>query len=69
MAQFIYDVLYQINVEGTLVWQLDSTGARVDELNLLNVLNHLGAQGWEVCAVGDFGNDVRHELLLKRRQR
>jgi hypothetical protein len=67
MAQYIYDILLRVEPGGMPLWLLASSGETVDEPNLLAALNHLGSHGWEVCAVGDLGGDVRQEILLKKR--
>jgi hypothetical protein len=34
--------------------------------DLLQILNGLGSQGWEVVGIGDLGFDSRSEIVLKK---
>ena len=48
-----------------VVWHLGSTSAPLG-VNLLQILNKLGQQGWEVVAIGNLGFDAGNEVLLKK---
>ena len=67
MAQFQYQVLVgkdQADVPGGVVWFLN--GSQQLGPQLPQILNQLGAQGWDVAGIGDLGFGSRVEVLLKK---
>ena len=70
MATFEYEILIgrdEPTAAGGVVWYLASDMRKVVADHLPDILNSLGAEGWEVVAVGDVGFDARSEIILKRR--
>ena len=70
MATFEYEILIgrdEPTAAGGVVWYLASDMRKVVGDHLPDILNSLGAEGWEVVAVGDVGFDARSEIILKRR--
>jgi hypothetical protein len=67
MPQFQYQILVgrsQANVPGGVLWFLN--GNQQLGPNLLQILNQLGNQGWEVVGIGDLGFDARAEIVLRQ---
>ena len=53
------------SVTGGIEW-VDSEKFHSVGPNLPAILNHLGALGWEVVAVGNLGFDGHNDILFKR---
>ena len=69
MAVFEYEILIgkdDPSAAGGVEWYLASDMRQSLGDHLPAILNGLGAQGWEVVALGDVGFDARAEILLKR---
>jgi hypothetical protein len=69
VAAFEYDILVGKNdsrAAGGVVWFLASDMRSSLGDNLPAILNVLGAEGWDVTALGDVGFDARAEIILKR---
>lgn len=69
MAAFEYEILVgkdEPGVPGGVLWFLASDMRVPLTASLPAILNTLGAEGWEVVAIGDIGFDARTEILLKR---
>ena len=66
MAIFQYQILVGKNEPNTglVIWLLN--GNQFLGGDLLQILNDLGSQGWEVTGIGDLGFDSRSEILLKK---
>jgi hypothetical protein len=67
MARFQYQILVgkdEPNAPAGVVWFLN--GNQSPGADLLQILNELGSQGWEVVSIGDLGFDSRSEILLKK---
>lgn len=67
MARFQYQILVgkdEPNAPAGVVWFLN--GNQPLGADLLQILNELGSQGWEVVSIGDLGFDSRSEILLKK---
>jgi hypothetical protein len=68
MKKFEYELLIAKNddsVASGVLWYLASE-PRLLGANLVEILNTLGAQGWEVAGLGDLAFDERAEIILKR---
>jgi hypothetical protein len=63
MAIFQYQILVGKNEPNAVVWFLNGNQVGAD---LLQILNGLGSQGWEVVGIGDLGFDSRSEIVLKK---
>lgn len=50
-----------------MLWYLASSPQLLGA-NLLEILNKLGSEGWEVVGIGDLMFDSRTEIILKRSQ-
>jgi len=69
MAKFQYEILTgreQMGVTGGVVWFLTSNLSEPLGPQLPNILNDLGAKGWELAGTGDVGFTGRIEIILKR---
>lgn len=64
MATFQYQILVGKNERNAVFWFLN--GNEPVGADLLQILNNLGSQGWEVTGIGDLGFDSRDEILLKK---
>lgn len=65
---FSYEILVAKNNSTNpsgLVWYRGSTMSPLGA-NLMQILNQLGQQGWEVVAIGNLGFDTGNEILLKK---
>jgi hypothetical protein len=70
MDKFQYDILTgreELNAPGGVVWSITSNMNQALGPLLPVILNQLGAQGWEVAAIGDIAFTGRPEIILKRR--
>jgi len=66
--KFEYELLIGKNdgsVDSGVLWYLASTPELLGA-NLLEILNRLGSEGWEVVGIGDLMFDARTEIILKR---
>ena len=63
--KFQYAIVFRVPGKG---WGV--IGPKVKgQADLLTLLNVLGNKGWEVAGTGDFGQDSRAEILLKRQSK
>ncbi len=65
---FQYEILVARNntaAPAGVVWFLGSNMSALGP-NLIQILNQLGSQGWEVVATGELGFDGRTEIILKK---
>jgi hypothetical protein len=70
MAKFEYELLIgkdDSSVDSGVLWYLASS-PKLLGANLLEILNQLGSEGWEVAGIGDLMFDTRTEIILKRSQ-
>ncbi len=70
MDKFQYDILTgrdEPNAPGGVVWFLMSNLNQPLGPQLLLILNQLGAQGWELAAIGDIAFNGRPEIVMKKR--
>ena len=70
MDKFQYDILTgrdEPNAPGGVVWFITSNMNQQLGPLLPVILNQLGAQGWEVAAIGDIAFTGRPEIILKKR--
>jgi hypothetical protein len=70
MAKFEYELLIgkdDDSVNSGVLWYLASSPQLLGA-NLLEILNTLGSEGWEVVGIGDLMFDSRTEIILKRSQ-
>jgi hypothetical protein len=68
MKKFEYELLIAKNddsVASGVLWYLASDPQLLGA-NLVEILNNLGDQGWEVVGLGDLAFDERAEIILKR---
>ncbi|MGA7952603.1 MAG: hypothetical protein WCA07_03685 [Gloeobacterales cyanobacterium] len=68
MNTFEYELLIGKNddsVDSGVLWYLAST-PKLLGANLLEILNRLGSEGWEVVGIADVMFDARTEIILKR---
>ncbi len=68
-AKFAYEVMVRSAPSepgGLGEWRALGHGAEVLDTNLFGFLNALGAEGWEIVAVGDIGFGGANEILLKK---
>ena len=49
------------------MWYASSNLEEALGAQLPEILNTLGAQGWEITGIGDIGYNKRSEIVLKRR--
>jgi hypothetical protein len=69
VAVFEYEILIGKNepsAAGGVEWYLASDMRQSLGGHLPAILNALGAERWEVVALGDVGFDARAEIILKR---
>jgi len=67
--RFVYEVLVRnapSEPGGLGTWNALGHGNQVADTQLFGFLNALGADGWEVIAVGDIGFGSSNEILLKK---
>lgn len=70
MEKFQYEILTgreQPNAPGGVLWFLTSNMNQSLGAQLPTILNHLGAQGWEMAGIGDVAFTGRPEIVFKRR--
>jgi hypothetical protein len=70
MDRFQYDILTghdEPNAPGGVVWFLTSNMNQPLGPQLPLILNQLGAQGWELAAIGDIAFTGRPEIVMKKR--
>ncbi len=70
MAKFEYELLIgkdDDSVDSGVLWYLASSPQLLGA-NLLEILNKLGSESWEVVGIGDLMFDSRTEIILKRSQ-
>ncbi|MEO6590486.1 MAG: hypothetical protein ABIP06_14405 [Pyrinomonadaceae bacterium] len=65
---FQYEVLIAKSnnkIPAGIIWYSGSTMQAIGP-NLIQILNQLGAQGWEVVGIGNLGFDAGNEIILKK---
>ncbi len=70
MDRFEYEILTgrdRLDVPGGVMWYATSKMEKELGPQLPEILNRLGAEGWEVTGIGDVGYSRRSEIVLKRR--
>jgi len=70
MDRFEYQILTgrdRLDVPGGVMWYASSNLEEELGAQLPEILNTLGAQGWEITGIGDIGYNKRSEIVLKRR--
>ena len=70
MDKFEYQILTgrdRMDIPGGVMWYVTSNMEESLGPALPEILNELGAQGWEMAGIGDIGFNKRSEIILKRR--
>ena len=66
MKIFQYEILFHREIKGQITWFLASDSDNEVGTSLIDVLNKLGAEGWEAVSSGSLGGGSIAEVLLKR---
>ena len=66
MKIFQYEILFHKEIKGQITWFLASDPDNDIGTSLIDVLNQLGAEGWEAVSSGSLGGGSIAEVLLKR---
>ena len=66
MKKFEYEILFYKDVKRQITWFLASDPDNAIGTSLIDVLNKLGAEGWEAVSSGSLGGGSIAEVLLKK---
>lgn len=67
MKKYEYEILFHRNVNDKITWFLASDPDKAVGTSLINILNSLGAEGWEAISSGSLSGGSIAEVLLKRK--
>lgn len=66
MKKYEYEILFHRRVNNEVTWFFASKPNKAVGTSLINILNKLGAKGWEASISGTLESGSIAEVLLKR---
>ena len=68
MKKYEYEILFHDNVKGKITWFFASKPHKKVGTSLIDILNKMGAKGWEANISGTLDSGSIAEVLLKKRK-